>query len=232
MTGLAANTRGGDPRPSALGHLANVHKILYDHTRSRDESAAAIVGEIFRRSSRRRKRFLFQSGPRHRKGLRRCVHQDLACVCGARASPGSWAWCSWPGWAACGPGPSDKTSPFEPRASLGGPSQSSSVSQSAPAPHTDPVTPAASPAPLASSRSPDWSRPGASQRRHSSGLTGWRGPRSRCPRPALGPGSLGAARATESVDLLIEALDDEDEDVQTKASEILERYWEIEQERG
>jgi HEAT repeat protein len=34
-----------------------------------------------------------------------------------------------------------------------------------------------------------------------------------------------------SVDPLIAALDDEDEDVQARASEILERYWAVEQEQ-
>lgn len=36
---------------------------------------------------------------------------------------------------------------------------------------------------------------------------------------------------TGSIEPLIAALDDEDEDVQARASEILERYWAVEQER-
>jgi hypothetical protein len=36
---------------------------------------------------------------------------------------------------------------------------------------------------------------------------------------------------TKSLDPLIEALDDEDEDVQEKASAIIERYWAVEQEQ-
>lgn len=137
------------------------------------------------------------------------------------------------GLAGCGPGPSDKTSPFEPRASLGGPSQSSSVSQSAPAPHTDPVTPAASPAPLASSRSPYWHV----QANPTETLVGpdWMSAALASPDVRVRLWALDhweQHATTESVDLLIEALDDEDEDVQTKAMEILERYWEIEQERG
>jgi len=105
------------------------------------------------------------------------------------------------GLAACGPAPTDKTPRLEPRASLEGPSQSPSVSQHAPAPRTDPVTPAASPAPLPSSRSPD----GQVQARPAETL--------------VGPDGMSAA------------LDDEDEDVQARATEIIERYWEIEQER-
>lgn len=59
------------------------------------------------------------------------------------------------GLAGCGPAPTDNAPRLEPRASLGGPSQSPSVSQHAEAPRTDPVIPAAIPAPFASSRLPD-----------------------------------------------------------------------------
>ncbi len=105
------------------------------------------------------------------------------------------------GLAGCGPAPTDETPSLEPRASLGGPSQSLSVSQHAPAPRTDRVTPAASPAPLTSSRLPDdhvEARPAET---------------------LVGPDWMSAA------------LDGEDDFVQTKPSEILEGDWAVEQER-
>ena len=136
------------------------------------------------------------------------------------------------GLAGCGPAQTDKTPRLEPRASLGGPSQSPSVSQHAPAPRTDPVTPAASPAPLASSRSPD----GHVQARPAEPLVGvdWMSvalasPDVRVRLWALNHWEQQASRG--SVDPLIAALDDEDEDVQARASEILERYWAVEQEQ-
>ena len=136
------------------------------------------------------------------------------------------------GLGACGPAPSDRTSSLEQGASLGGPSRSPSVSQSAPATRTDPVTPTASSAPLLSSRSPD-----VHVQAHPT-------------ETLIGPDWMSAALASpdvrvrlwaldhweqqaprESIDLLIAALDDEDEDVQARASEILERFWAVEQER-
>ena len=136
------------------------------------------------------------------------------------------------GLGACGPAPTDKPPRLEPGASLGGPSQSPSVSQSAPAPRTDPVTPAASAGALPSIRSPD------AHIQAGSGET------------LIGPDRMSAAlrspdvrvrlwaldhweqhAPTKSLDPLIEALDDEDEDVQEKASAIIERYWAVEQEQ-
>ena len=128
--------------------------------------------------------------------------------------------------------PTDKPPRLEPGASLGGPSQSPSVSQSAPAPHTDPVTPTASSVPLPSSRSPDVH----GQARPAETLVepDWIGaalasPDARVRLWALDHWQQHAPR--ESVDPLIAALDDEDEDVRARATEILEQYWAVEQER-
>lgn len=136
------------------------------------------------------------------------------------------------GLAGCGPASTDRTAGLEPGASLGRPSQSPSASQHAPAPHTDPVTPASSPAPLASSHSPD----GHVQARPAEPLVGsdWMSTALASPDVRVRLWALDhweQHAPTGSIDPLIEALDDEDEDVQEKASEIIERYWAIEQER-
>jgi hypothetical protein len=106
------------------------------------------------------------------------------------------------GLGACGPAPTDKTPRLEPGASLGGPSQSPSVSQHAQAPRTDPFTPATSLGVLPSSRSPD-----AHVQAH----------------PAETLVELDGINADLD-------LDDEDEDVQERATEITERYRAVEQE--
>lgn len=54
------------------------------------------------------------------------------------------------GLSACGPAPSDHAPSLEPRASLGGPSESQPASQNSPSSRNNPVTPAADPVPLAS----------------------------------------------------------------------------------
>jgi hypothetical protein len=135
------------------------------------------------------------------------------------------------GLAGCGPAPTDKTAGLEPRA-LGRPSQSPSVSQHAPAPRPDPVTPAASPAPSASSRPPD----SHVQARPAEPLVGsdWMSVALASPDVRVRLWALDhweQHAPTESIDPLIGALDDEDEYVQARASEILDRYWAVEQER-
>jgi len=136
------------------------------------------------------------------------------------------------GLAACGPASSDHAPNLEPRASLGGPSKSQPVSQHTPSPRTDPVTPAASPAPLASSRSPD----GHVEARPAETLVvpDWMSVALTSPDVRVRLWALDhweQQAPTGLVDPLIAALDDEDEDVQTKAMEIIERYWAVEQER-
>ncbi len=54
------------------------------------------------------------------------------------------------GLAGCGPAPSDQAANPVSRSAVGGPSESSPVSQQSPSPRTDPGTPAASPVPRAS----------------------------------------------------------------------------------
>lgn len=134
--------------------------------------------------------------------------------------------------AACGPASSDNARRLEPPAILGEASKAQPVLQPTPSPHTNPVTRAASPAPLASYRLPD----GPVQAGPSATLVGpdWisaalASPDVRVRLQALDRWEQQAP--TGSIDPLIAALDDEDEAVQTKAIEIIERYWEIEQER-
>ena len=136
------------------------------------------------------------------------------------------------GLAGCGPASTDKTAGLEPHANLGRPSQSPSISQHAPEPRPDPVTPSASPAPSASSRSPD----SHVEARPAEPLVGsdWMSaalasPDVRVRLWALDHWEQDAPRG--SVDPLIAALDDEDEDVQARASEILDRYWTVELEQ-
>ena len=136
------------------------------------------------------------------------------------------------GLAGCGPAPTDKTAGQETSAILGTPSQSPSVSQHASAPHPDPVTPAGSPALSASSRSPD----SHVQARAEETLVGsyWMSAALASPDVRVRLWALDhweQHAPTGSIDPLIEALDDEDEDVQEKASAIIERYWAAEQER-
>ena len=52
------------------------------------------------------------------------------------------------GLSACGPAPSDHAPSLEPRASLGGPSESQPASQNSPSSRNNPVTPAANPVPV------------------------------------------------------------------------------------
>ncbi len=58
------------------------------------------------------------------------------------------------GLSACGPAPSDHAPSLEPHTSLSWPSESQPASQNSPSSHNNPVTPAASPVPLASNHAP------------------------------------------------------------------------------
>jgi len=136
------------------------------------------------------------------------------------------------GLAGCGPAPTDKTAGQETSAILGTPSQSPSVSQHASAPHPDPVTPAGSPALSASSRSPD----SHVEARPAEPLVGsdWMSAALASPDVRVRLWALDhweQHAPTGSIDPLIAALDDEDEDVQARASEILDRYWTVELEQ-
>ena len=145
------------------------------------------------------------------------------------------------GLASCGPAPSDNAPRLEPRANLGGPAKSQSVSQHTPSPRTDPVTPAASPVPLAlaaPSASNQAPVPAAQEEPVPEPeylvLPTWIAQALNAPEVSVRLGALDAwaqQGAQAPLDPLIVALDDEDEDVQTKAIELIERYWAVEQER-
>jgi len=142
------------------------------------------------------------------------------------------------GLAACGPAPSDQALNVEPRAAVGGPSESPSVLPHSSSPRTDSATPAASPAPLAAPMGlnhaptpevkdepaplpaqlvlPQWiaqalASPKVSVRLQALDLWGQQGPEA-------------------PLDPLVVALDDADEDVRTKAMAIVERHWAVKQE--
>lgn len=115
------------------------------------------------------------------------------------------------GLAGCGPAPSDNAPRLEPRA--------------------DPVTPVASPATLTYGRSLDAqveARPAEILDEPDWLSTALMPPDVRVRLQALDRWEQEGP--TASIDPLIAALDDEDEDVETKAMEILERDWDIEQD--
>lgn len=141
------------------------------------------------------------------------------------------------GLSGCGPAPSDNAPRLEPRASLGGTFELQPVSQHTPPPRTDPFTPAARPVPLAAPSAANHAPAPAAQEEpvpEHLVLPTWIAEALNAPEVSVRLLALDAwaqQGAHASLDPLIVALDDEDEDVQTKAIDIIERYWAIEQER-
>ena len=144
------------------------------------------------------------------------------------------------GLPACGPAPSDHAPSLEPRASLGGPSESPTVLQNNPSTPHAPLTPEASPAPLAS--------PLASRNEPSPDTNGEPVP---LPEHLVLPEWIAQALdspdvrvrlkaldrwaqqgPTAPLDPLVVALDDDDNQVRERAMELFERAWAAEQERG
>ena len=135
------------------------------------------------------------------------------------------------GLSGCGPAPSDHALNPESRASLGAPSEWQPVSQHSPSASNNPFTPAAftasnySPAPAAQEEPaplpeyldlPSWIAQALDAPEVSVRLQ------------ALDTWAQQGAQAP--LDPLVVALDDEDDDVRTKAMEIIEQQWAIEQE--
>ena len=135
------------------------------------------------------------------------------------------------GLSGCGPAPSDHASNPESRASLGAPSEWQPISQHTPSVSNDPFTPAAfpasnySPAPVAQEEPallpeyldlPSWIAQALDAPEVSVRLQ------------ALDTWAQQGAQAP--LDPLVVALDDEDDDVRTKAMEIIEQQWAIEDE--
>lgn len=143
------------------------------------------------------------------------------------------------GLSGCGPAPSDNAPRLEPRASLGGPSELQPISQHTPSPRTDPFTPAARSVPFAAPSGANHAPEPAAQEEPAPVpehlvLPTWIAQALNAPEVSVRLRALDAwaqQGAHASLDPLIVALDDEDEDVQTKAIEIIERYWAVEQER-
>ena len=142
------------------------------------------------------------------------------------------------GLSACGPAPSDHAPSLEPRASLGGPSESPPVSQPSPSSHHDPVTPAASPVPLAAplasnhEPAPEAQEAPAPLPEHLV-LPQWIAQALASPEVPvrLRALDLWAQQGPEApLDPLVVALDDKDDDVRAKAMALIERQWAVAQE--
>ena len=140
--------------------------------------------------------------------------------------------------SGCGPAPSDHASNSESRTSLGAPSEWQPVSQHSPSAHNDPFTPTVSPVPLATFPASNYVPAPAAQEEPAPlpeylDLPSWIAQALDAPEvsvrlQALDMWSQQGAQAP--LDPLVVALDDEDDDVRTKAMEIIEQQWEMEQE--
>ena len=138
------------------------------------------------------------------------------------------------GLSGCGPAASDHAPNPESRVSLGAPSESQPVSQQTPSPRNDPFTPAASPVPFASNHAP---APAAQEEPAPVPeylvMPTWIAQALDAPEVSVRLRALDTwaqQGAQAPLDPLIVALDDEDDDVRTKAMEIIEQHWVIEQE--
>jgi hypothetical protein len=141
------------------------------------------------------------------------------------------------GLSGCGPAASDHAPNPQPHASLDTPSESQPVSQLTSAPQNGLITPAASPVPLAASpgsndasaAEPEEPAPMPEQLV----LPTWIAQALDAPEVSVRLQALDmwAQQGAEApLDPLVVALDDEDDDVRTKAMAIIEQNWAIEQE--
>lgn len=135
------------------------------------------------------------------------------------------------GLSGCGPAPSDHAPNSESSASLGAPSEWQPVSQHSPSVSNNPFAPAAF---LASNYSP---APAAQEEPaplpEYLDLPSWIAQALDAPEVSVRLQALDTwaqQGAQASLDPLVVALDDEDDDVRTKAMEIIERQWAIEGE--
>ena len=142
------------------------------------------------------------------------------------------------GLSGCGPAPSDHAANSESRTSLGALSEWQPVSQHSPSAHNDPFTPTASSVPLVTFPASNYVSALAAQEEPAPlpeylDLPSWIAQALDAPEvsvrlQALDTWSQQGAQAP--LDPLVVALDDEDDDVRTKAMEIIEQQWEMEQE--
>lgn len=140
---------------------------------------------------------------------------------------------SFAGLSGCGPAASDPAPNSQSHASLSAPSESQPVSQHTSAAHNDPFTPAASPAPLASNYSPAAAQEEPAPLPEYLALPIWIAQALDAPEASVRIQALdmwAQQGAQAPLDPLVVALDDEDDDVRTKAMEIIEQHWAIEQE--
>lgn len=141
------------------------------------------------------------------------------------------------GLSGCGPATSDHAQNPQSHASLGEPSESQSISQYTPAPRNGPFTSAASPVSLAAPPSSNQA-PSAAQKEPAPlpdhlVLPAWIAQALDAPEVSVRLQALdmwAQQGAQASLDPLVVALDDEDDDVRTKAMSIIEQQWAIEQE--
>ena len=139
------------------------------------------------------------------------------------------------GLSGCGPAPSDHVPNPGSRASMGAPSEWQPVSQQAPLAGNDPFTPAVTPAAFPAS---NYSPAPAAQEEPAPlpeylDLPSWIAQALDAPEVSVRLQALDTwaqQGAQAPLDPLVVALDDEDDDVRTKAMEIIEQQWAIEQE--
>ena len=136
---------------------------------------------------------------------------------------------SFAGLSGCGPAASDPAPNAQSHASLSVPS----ASQPATAPRNAPFTSAASPAPLASNYSSAAAQEEPAPLPEHLALPIWIAQALDAPEASVRIQALdmwAQQGAQAPMDPLVVALDDEDDDVRTKAMEIIEQHWAIEQE--
>ena len=133
------------------------------------------------------------------------------------------------GLSGCGPAVSDQAPNPTSRASLGASSVSQPVSQHSPSVRNDPFTQAASPAPSVANDAPAAQEEAVPE---DLVLPTWIAQALDAPEVSVRLQALdmwAQQGAQAPLDPLVVALDDEDDDVRTKAIEIIEQHWAIEQ---
>lgn len=141
------------------------------------------------------------------------------------------------GLSGCGPAASDHAPNSESRASLGAPAKSQHVLQGTAVPRNGPLTLATIPGPLAASPGSNYA-PAAEQEEPAPlpeqlVMPIWIAQALDAPEVSVRLQALdmwAQQGAQAPLDPLVAALDDEDEDVRTKAMAIIEQNWEIEEE--
>jgi len=135
------------------------------------------------------------------------------------------------GLSGCGPAPDDHAPNPESRANMGAPSEWQPVSQHSSSAHNNPFTPAAFPASNYAPAPTAQEEPAPLPEYLD--LPSWIAQALDAPEVSVRLQALDAwaqQGAQAPLDPLVVALDDEDDDVRTKAMDIIEQQWAIEQE--